>query len=368
MKNVYLFSNIFPLYRKSIWEKLLLSDDFYFKFFYSKKYMGIEPVELDSNFNKIQIPRFILVKNIFIKKKLIWQTGVIKRSFDKVDSVVFLGESTNLSTWIASLIFKIRGVNVIFWGHGLYGNEGILKKIFRLIFYLLPHVNLVYEKRAKSLLIKNGFDQNKIHVIYNSINYDEQKKYFERYIKKSPESLFKNNSPTLLFIGRLTFNKKVELLIDAIIKLNKSKDFNLLIIGDGESRRNLEKKAKNLIQNGNCIFYGEAYDEHEISSLIFNSALTVSPGNIGLTAIHSLSYGTPVCSHSNFKNQMPEVEAIIEGENGFLFEENSLESLIYGIDKWFSENPKVDKKKIRRIIDQYYNPNFQYSIFQKILK
>ena len=49
------------------------------------------------------------------------------------------------------------------------------------------------------------------------------------------------------------------------------------------------------------------------------SDLTVSPGNIGLTAIHSLSYGTPVCSHSNFNNQMPESEAIINFEKWFFF-------------------------------------------------
>ena len=70
---------------------------------------------------------------------------------------------------------------------------------------------------------------------------------------------------------------------------------------------------------GNCIFYGATYDEKELSKLIYMSDLTVSPGNIGLTAIHSLSYGTPVCSHSNFNNQMPESEAIINFENGFFF-------------------------------------------------
>ena len=43
----------------------------------------------------------------------------------------------------------------------------------------------------------------------------------------------------------------------------------------------------------------------------------VSPGNVGLTAIHSLSYGTPVLTHNNFNNQMPEVESIQPGFNGY---------------------------------------------------
>ena len=61
----------------------------------------------------------------------------------------------------------------------------------------------------------------------------------------------------------------------------------------------------------------------------------MSIGNIGLTAIHSLSFGTPVASHDNFENQMPEVEAIIDGENGFLFEENNSNDLIDKIEQWF---------------------------------
>ena len=34
-----------------------------------------------------------------------------------------------------------------------------------------------------------------------------------------------------------------------------------------------------------------------------------------------------MASHSNYNNQMPEVEAIIDGENGFLFEENDFADL-----------------------------------------
>ena len=54
--------------------------------------------------------------------------------------------------------------------------------------------------------------------------------------------------------------------------------------------------------------------------------------NVGLTAIHSLSFGTPVLTHNNFDNQMPEVQAINEGENGGFFIENDLEDLIKKIE------------------------------------
>jgi glycosyltransferase involved in cell wall biosynthesis len=170
-----------------------------------------------------------------------------------------------------------------------------------------------------------------------------------------------------LFIGRLTKVKKIDQLIRAAIILNKRSKYNLLIIGDGEMRDELKTQAKELIVSENCIFYGECYDEKELSKLIYNADLTVSPGNVGLTAIHSLSFGTPVCSHSNYDNQMPEVESIINGINGFLFLENDIESMVNGISKWFERTKPIDKAIIRDIIDKKYNPEYQEEVILKAI-
>jgi glycosyltransferase involved in cell wall biosynthesis len=368
MPKVYLFSNIYPLYRRSIWNKLIASEEFEFHFFFSSQpFKNIKTAKSETE-RYSEKKRFKEVKNILLFNRLIWQRGVLKRVFDETNSAVFLAESTCLSTWLATILFRLRGVKVIFWGHGLYGNETLLKKTVRLLFHLLPDHNLVYEKRAKSLLVKNGFHPQKISLIYNSINYEEQLNCFNKLVSTAPPRIFKNNYPTLLFIGRLTAQKKIELLIDATIKLNERRPFNLLIIGKGKLKKQLEEKAGDLIKKEQCIFYGEAYDEKEISKLIFNSDLTVSPGNIGLTAIHSLSYGTPICSHSNFKNQMPEVESIIEGVNGFLFEEDNVNSLVNKILNWFQANKNIDKIKIRSVVEECYNPNSQYEIIRSVLK
>jgi glycosyltransferase involved in cell wall biosynthesis len=42
------------------------------------------------------------------------------------------------------------------------------------------------------------------------------------------------------------------------------------------------------------VFYGESYNERELAPLIALADVCVSPGNVGLTAIHALTYGTPV--------------------------------------------------------------------------
>jgi glycosyltransferase involved in cell wall biosynthesis len=172
--------------------------------------------------------------------------------------------------------------------------------------------------------------------------------------------------PTIIFIGRLTKAKRLTVLVEAVRKLNQANTrYNLLIVGSGEDQRYLKNIYNFLIDQGWLHFYGNCYDNNKTSKLIYHSDLCVSPGNIGLTAIHSLSYGTPVASHNNFNNQMPEVEAIIDGENGFLFEENSSDDLANKIDNWFLNNFKIDKNLIRKIIIEKYNPENQMRVFKR---
>ncbi|MEZ4897633.1 MAG: hypothetical protein R2806_12390 [Saprospiraceae bacterium] len=62
----------------------------------------------------------------------------------------------------------------------------------------------------------------------------------------------------------------------------------------------------------------------KLSTFFYNSAVCVSPGNIGLTGVHSMSFGCPVISHNNFVEQMPEFEIIREGETGYFFQQNNI--------------------------------------------
>ena len=62
-----------------------------------------------------------------------------------------------ISSWIASVIFRLRGVKVIFWGHGIYGNESYIKLAVRKAFLRLANHNLVYEKRAKRIIKNRSF-------------------------------------------------------------------------------------------------------------------------------------------------------------------------------------------------------------------
>lgn len=352
---------------------MLESKDFNLTIFYSKNNpLGIKELKDTETEHWIKKNRIIKNKGFWLFNKILfWQTSILSRcTFDSYNSIILLGEMNIISNWIAAIIAKIRSKKVIFWSHGLYGNEGFIKILFRITFYKLADYHLTYEKRGRELLIEKGFNAEKIKIIYNSLDFNGQTEIYNRLnkVRSNPFNFFvDNNLPVLIFSGRLTKLKKIDLLIDAFLKLNlKESICNLLIIGDGSEKNNLIKIAELGIKNGSIFFYGSCYDENKLGSFFYNSICTISPGNIGLTGIHSFSYGTPVITHDNYKNQMPEVESIVEGVNGFFFKENDIESLIKAIIKVL--NSKTDyMTNCRKVIEKYYNPEYQIKVLSNLL-
>lgn len=377
MKKIYNFTNIAPHYRKNLIEKLLNANNFEFYYFFGKN-KNLKIKEIDFYDDKLYSFKGNIgkLKNIWINQNiLVWQTGVISRCLkNNFDIAFFLGEFQIISNWFAMLICKIRGIKVVYWTHGLYGNESFFIKKLRLTFYNTADSILVYEKRAKDLLIKYGISSNKLNIIYNSLNYDKHlsiRNKIHTTNKKTPLLKFKiNNLPYIVFIGRLTKIKKIDLLIKALHLINfASKKLNLLIIGDGDEKQKLQSLAFKLDIIDYIQFYGHCYDEKILANLIYNSCLCVSPGNIGLAAIHSMSFGTPVCTHNNFFNQMPEADVIKEGETGTFFKENDFNDLADKICLWL-DNPlsrENIKKNCFKVIDTNYNPYFQLKIISNLV-
>lgn len=304
-----------------------------------------------------------------------WQYGFVKHCLrDDIQHAIFLGEISRISTWVSVLLCRLRGVKVTFWGHGLYGNESNIRLFTKKLLFHLAHSHLLYERRAKKLMIKEGFCPDKLYVLFNSLDYDTHKllnSEFNDLDRNEVFSFFENPKlPIIIFIGRLTPVKKLDLLFDAVNRINvKSTKVNLLIMGEGSEMGELEKMGENGVSNRWIHFTGACYDEEVIGKYLSKVDLCVSPGNVGLTAIHALSFGVPVCTHDNMANQMPEAEAIQDGYNGFLFKENDVEDLKNKIEKWFQIN--LDRNLVRQrcieVIDKYYNPHYQLSVFRRLI-
>jgi glycosyltransferase involved in cell wall biosynthesis len=374
-----IFTNIAPLYSRSLWYKLSSSENIDYSFYSSGKgFSGIKTIDINESktINQKGLLNWFFLKNFFIGRILVYQSGIISKCLKTdFDAYILSGEMYSISSWIAAIICKIRRKPLLFWGHGLYGDERNIKKIVRNLYYKIADYHLVYGKRSREFMIDSGLNPDKIFTVYNSLDYDAHCKIYEERnlneLLKIKSTLFPENEtlPVVLFIGRLTEEKKISYLIEAIsLCNNKGNRYNCLIVGGGEKSEDLQKLAVSLGIKDLICFYGPSYDENINSRLIMLSECCVSPGNIGLTAIHSLSLGTPVITHGNFFNQGPEVESVIQDRTGLFFEENNVVNLSEVID-YIIANKKKSSMETFCIeqVKKYWNPINQARIFDEAL-
>lgn len=310
------------------------------------------------------------LKNVKIFSSIYWQKGAISLFFKKYNKYIVLGEYYCLSTWILLLLCKFSNKKIFLWTHGWYGNESFIKRTVKKIFFKLSDGLFLYGEYAKNLMLKEGFSEENLHVIYNSLDYDNQLLVREQLQTTSIYSdYFKNNYPVLIFIGRLTKVKKLDQLINACINLSKKRIFvNLVFVGSGIEEGRLKEKAYSITDN--VWFYGACYEEEKIAELIYNSTVCISPGNVGLTVMHSLVYGTPVITHSDFTHQMPEFEAIEDGFSGSFYIKDDETDLANKIQECLTKLGDREKARVDcyKIIDEKYNPYFQLQVIKKVLE
>lgn len=370
MKKTLYFTNIFPSYRKELWKKLLSSSKIDFHIYFSDdNYRGIGASSLDLEFTQEEMKKLHLIKNRTIGGFLWWQKEILKTLItEDYDAVIFLGDMKIVTNWLGILICRFKGKKICFWSHGIYGNEKGFKKYIRLLFLSLADDLLLYENRAKNILIQNGFSKDHLHVIYNSINLKEQTKVYQKLFNNN--QIKKKQFHNLVFFGRLTKVKKVELLIPVLFKLNQNEvKYILKIFGEGPEKQHLKSLVKYYQAEKYIHFKKSTYVEHEIGKLFFESDMLVSPGNVGLNAVHALCYGVPVLTHNNFGNQMPEHEVIEENNNGCYHLENDINSIVEKIEDWFKNNHQgYSGEKSRKKLIKKYNPDIQVSIFEETLK
>lgn len=305
-----------------------------------------------------------------------YRPGIQKLLRKDYDAFILLGETRSLSTWLfcirARLFYPKK--RVFFWTHGWYGKESRLERVLKKILLKLPNGGLfLYGNYARELMIKEGFKPEKLYTIHNSLAYDEQVA-IRKQLCAEPiyKEHFGNEISNLFFVGRLTTIKKLDMVLRAMAQLKENgQDYNMTFIGGGDVQGELEALAKDLGLQDNAWFYGPCYDEKILGNLIYNADLCVSPGNIGLTAMHSLVFGTPAITHNDFPHQMPEFEAIKDGVTGTFFQYGNVDSLADGIERWFSQH-KDDREEVRKAcmkeIDENWTPQFQIEVLKKHLK
>lgn len=343
--------------------------------FDSDLYFGIPPKGEIKQMDTTGFKGHVHYTKIYSVGSLFFQSGVLSLIWEPYDIYLGLGETHGISTWLFPILVRLfkPKKKVFFWSHGWYGKESKIQTVVKKVFFRLPNGGtFVYGDYARNLMIKEGLPANKIFVIHNSLAYHKQLE-LRNMVKPQPlyEEHFGNTNPVLLMIGRLNIRKHMDILFYALSKLNEKGIFyNIVLIGDGEDKEKLMKLSEELSIKKQVWFYGACYDERMNADLIYNSDLCVVPGDVGLTAIHSMMFGTPVISHNHFPFQGPEHEAIRPGLTGDFYDFGSVDSLAETINLWFLNHS--DRAAVRsacyREIDTQWTPEFQINVLKEHLK
>ena len=189
-----------------------------------------------------------------------------------------------------------------------------------------------------SLLKKNIFPKDKLYFLRDPavLLNDYVKKKFEKIINFELKQ-----KKIIIGIGRLTKQKNFNLLINAFHQIQKKySEYELFILGEREKKLELTKLTNKYGLEKKVHFFGyqdNVYKYLKKADCFILTSLWEDPGFVLLEA--GLS-NTSIIS-SDCKNGPREI--LDNGNNGYLFENNNLNSLL----EKFDEFKKTDKIKLR---------------------
>lgn len=341
LPRVLLQQNTIPRYREGLYRQLknlsCVELEFVADLQSDTPFMAVTDKERADHLGVIQAKTFLL--RLHRRVQLAWQPMAVKMAWQReYDSIIALGSPYSLTTWALLLLGLHKGIPVFLWTHGLLEDEEGMKWAIRRLQFDLSRGLLLYGDRAATLLVQKGIPRHKIHVVYNSLDSEEQDRvqsevvhFDESQIRR--EFKVEGAERVLIFVGRLQTVKKLELIVSLVSQLTKrSRNVHAIFIGEGEERLNLEALCQRESVSDKVHFLGSSHDEKFIGRAFSISDLCVIPSGAGLAVMHSLAYGTPVVTHDNEADQFPEVEAVIPGITGFYYQQDQLKDLVNTVE------------------------------------
>lgn len=355
------------LYRTSIFRKMDREFDVQFRF--GRNLPGLQNAGIAKMDYSVLKRRPRLFNVLSFGGKFPWYCGIQHLPLcRKYDSFLVTGEF-NWAYFPFLLLCRLTGKKVYAWGHGLK-RPGTYPRLRRFFYNSLAGF-FIYGEKGKERMVSLGYAEEKIHVIYNSLCAADEVPASGTALKSDIYIRhFGNTDPVLIFAGRLTSVKRIDMLLLAVRRLNSEGcHCNVILVGDGSERQKLETIVSRAGIGDRVWFYGKCYEESHLAELLYNADLCVSPGNAGLVAVHSMMYGTPVATHGDFELQMPEYETVVPGQTGLLFDRGSNDSLEDAIRSWLSagHDRETVRRNCARMIEGKWNSDYQMEVFRKYL-
>lgn len=229
----------------------------------------------------------IKYKSLYSKKigklKFKYFSTIVKlHNFIKRNNIdILIGVDTIISLFDIPAVYKTN-CRFIAWEHfNFYENLGTKIRDYgrKLAAKKADAIVVLTKKDCKNF--KNNLNiKTKLVQIYNP--------YFPKNIKVQKK---KNDIPILLSVGRLTYQKGFDYLIEVAKILNENKVvFKWFILGEGEDRKKLEGKIKNYDLEDKVVLLGKVKDVDKFYRISDLFVMTSRFEGLGLVLLEAKAY------------------------------------------------------------------------------
>ncbi|TGK01293.1 glycosyltransferase family 1 protein [Leptospira langatensis] len=205
--------------------------------------------------------------------------------------------------------------------------------------YISDRVDLFLSvsNRIREILVMDGIDPAKVVTVYSGIDLSTSKKagnpaYLRKEFHLDKDDLIIGN------IAALVDHKDQKTLLHAISLIETDKKFKVLIVGEGELKKELESLASEKKILDKVIFTGFRNDIPELLSVFDIFTLTSKEEGLGTSVLDAMASGLPIVA----TNGGGIAEMLTEGEGAFVKEVGDASSLAQAY-KSLLEDPKLRK-------------------------
>ncbi len=185
------------------------------------------------------------------------------------------------------------------------------------LFYNKCDIVITPSDVIKRELKKHGL-KSKIEVLSNGVDLN---KFYKKKIKK--------NKLTILHVGRISYEKNVDVVLQAMKIVSLYKGIRFIIVGGGPDLERLKKYAEgiNLDVEFTGVIKNENLADYYNKADVFITASTIETE--GIVILEAMACGLPIVG----VNKLAIPEIVKNGKNGFVVKENEPEEMAMSLIK-----------------------------------
>lgn len=238
------------------------------------------------------------------------------------DLLIMTQEIKILSNYPFLLRRLFGGRKLAYWGHGRSlqsRNPRGLRERWKN--FLLSRVDwwFAYTEQTRDFLLSKDFPSSRITCLYNAIDNEA----FARDLDAVTDSLMQqcrssiglaDGAPLGLYCGSLYEDKRVDLMVEAATRIRaRLPDFQLVVIGDGPTRPELQR----LIGEHRWAHWLGVRGGIEKAAWFRLASFIISPGAVGLHVLDAFAAGVPLFTTRDALHG-PEIDYLEHERNGFI--------------------------------------------------